>query len=104
MEEKENSEEENSEIDDQQTVMLMQMKNWLGTLKKYEEMHEYNINQLDVSHVCVQKAIQSPLKLSLSQIFQGHMNDFLDDQEIKMKYYKQLERDFNMSPSYNTKG
>jgi hypothetical protein len=121
MEQKEESEAEDSEIDDCHIRyekfcifigvaidiiiyatyrLLLQMKKSVETLKKYDDINDYNMDGLDVSHLSVQKIIQSPLKLSLSQIFQGQMNDFLDSDEIKRKYYQQLGRDFHYSPNY----
>ena len=48
----------------------------------------------------IQRVIQSPLRLSLSQIFQGYENDELDDEQIKKKFFKRLGRDFHYHPDY----
>ena len=49
----------------------------------------------------IQRVIQSPLRLSLSQIFQEIENDFLNDDQIKKKFYKRLGRDFHYHPDYS---
>jgi hypothetical protein len=103
MEEKEpDSDVEDPEIDDQRICMLRQLKRSVETLKKYNELHETEMDELNVSHVSIQRVIQSPLKLSLSQIFHGHENDFLDAEQIKRKFYNQLGRDFHYNPNYET--
>ena len=58
------------------------------------------MKDIDISHSSIMKVIESPLKFSLSQIFQGFEDDFLDNESIKRKFYKRLQRDFHFHPNY----
>ena len=97
--EKEQSEYSDSEIDDEHIKYLRQLKHAQDTIAKYNELHEKWDNELDITHVSIQKMIESPLKISLSQLFQNFEDDFLNDQQTKHKYFKRLGREFHYHPN-----
>ncbi|CAI2381744.1 unnamed protein product [Moneuplotes crassus] len=107
LEKDEDSEYEDSETDDQKTRMLRQLKRSVDVMHKFrcaklstDRKEQADASESGVSTMSVRRIIQSPLKLSLSQIFQGYENEELTNDEIKRKFYKRLGRDIHFQPNY----